>query len=159
MPLLLRFISLEFKIIALTAVRELFSSEHNCFYAGFGNRLTDIIAYRAVGVPATKIFIVNANSQIQHVNTLYTKSYPELAELTDLMFPNRTVQAKRKVDNEFNTYNYWKTPIDLSVVDQDLQAQKQKQKEQEKQKKSNAKNHVNGGAIRKRSSSVKRHHR
>ena len=41
--------------MALRDVRQLFSTDSNPFYAGFGNRETDVVSYRAVGVPATKV--------------------------------------------------------------------------------------------------------
>ena len=49
----------EFKIEALKAIRDLFPPGVNCFYAGFGNRPTDTVAYEASGVPLGKIFIIN----------------------------------------------------------------------------------------------------
>ena len=39
-----------FKIAALKNIRNLFPDEWNPFYAGFGNRDTDAISYRAVGI-------------------------------------------------------------------------------------------------------------
>lgn len=41
------------------AIRALFPSDCNPFYAGFGNRDTDEISYLKVGIPKGKIFIIN----------------------------------------------------------------------------------------------------
>jgi phosphatidate phosphatase LPIN len=49
----------EFKIATLQEIRALFPAEWNPFYAGFGNRDTDEISYRAVNVPPARIFIIN----------------------------------------------------------------------------------------------------
>jgi len=48
-----------FKISALMNIKTLFPVEKNPFYAGFGNRETDTISYRAVGIELGKIFIIN----------------------------------------------------------------------------------------------------
>lgn len=49
----------EFKIATLQDIRNLFPPDWNPFYAGFGNRDTDEISYREVGVPPSRIFIIN----------------------------------------------------------------------------------------------------
>lgn len=40
-------------------IKALFPPDYNPFYAGFGNRDTDELAYRKVGIPKGKIFIIN----------------------------------------------------------------------------------------------------
>lgn len=40
-------------------IRKLFPSDYNPFYAGFGNRDTDELSYRRIGIPKGKIFIIN----------------------------------------------------------------------------------------------------
>lgn len=49
----------EFKIATLQDIRALFPPDWNPFYAGFGNRDTDEISYKEVGVPLNRIFIIN----------------------------------------------------------------------------------------------------
>ena len=58
-----------FKIAALRNIRELFSPEQSPFAAGFGNRDTDAISYRAVGVELDKIFIINHDGEVYHFNS------------------------------------------------------------------------------------------
>jgi hypothetical protein len=58
----------EFKIGALREVQQLFAKDYNPFYAGFGNRDTDDISYRAVGIHPNKIFIINPRSEITQVD-------------------------------------------------------------------------------------------
>jgi phosphatidate phosphatase LPIN len=70
-----------FKIAALRQIRELFPDEWNPFYCGFGNRETDTISYRAVGINLYRIYIINPDGEIEHFNATYKKSYPHLNEL------------------------------------------------------------------------------
>ena len=99
----------EFKIVALRDVKHLFDDEYCPFFAGFGNRITDVVAYRAVGVPPTRIYIINPHGSIQHVNSHFKKSYPELGSLVHAMFPS--VLDGRKGDSEFNDFQHWRLPI------------------------------------------------
>lgn len=43
----------------LQDIRRLFPPDYNPFYAGFGNRDTDELSYRKIGIPKGKIFIIN----------------------------------------------------------------------------------------------------
>ena len=43
----------------LQDIRKLFPSDYNPFYAGFGNRDTDELSYKKMGIPKGKIFIIN----------------------------------------------------------------------------------------------------
>jgi len=76
-----------FKIAALKNIRNLFPDDSNPFYCGFGNRDTDAVSYRAVGISLGRIFIINHDGEIHHYNSTYKKSYPLLTELVDDMFP------------------------------------------------------------------------
>jgi len=53
-----------FKIASLNNIKNLFPQGMDPFYAGFGNRETDAISYREVGVPNGKIFIVNPDGEV-----------------------------------------------------------------------------------------------
>ena len=76
-----------FKIAALKNIRNLFPDEFNPFYGGFGNRDTDAVSYRAVGIALHRIFIINPEGEIHHFNSEYKKSYPLLTEIVNEMFP------------------------------------------------------------------------
>ena len=77
-----------FKIACLKNIVRLFPKEHPPFYCGFGNRDSDAVSYRDVGVPLGKIFIINPDSDIHHFESQqYKKSYPMLAGMIDEMFP------------------------------------------------------------------------
>lgn len=47
------------EIRLLQDIKKLFPSDYNPFYAGFGNRDTDELSYRKIGIPKGKIFIIN----------------------------------------------------------------------------------------------------
>eukprot|EP01080_Neovahlkampfia_damariscottae_P003376 gene3376-5923_t len=75
----------EFKIAALRDVQLLFPKDP--FYAGFGNKINDFIAYRTVGVPIYRIFIIESTG-ILRVNSVLHKSYKDVNELVDMIFPD-----------------------------------------------------------------------
>ena len=55
----------EFKIPSLVNVLQLFPPGSHPFYAGFGNRNTDVEAYLAVGIPPSKIFVINPAGEVR----------------------------------------------------------------------------------------------
>lgn len=64
----------EFKIAVLQDVCSLF--EDGPFYAGFGNRITDSISYKTVGVPIQRIFTINPQGDIKaEVTNTFKSSY------------------------------------------------------------------------------------
>jgi len=108
-----------FKIEALRDIRNLFPDDRNPFYSGFGNRDTDAMAYRAVGIPLEKVYIINPQGQIHHVNSTYSKSYPMLNEMVDEMFPPVRTDGY-DVDDAFNNSNFWRQPgLHLNDIDYD----------------------------------------
>jgi phosphatidate phosphatase LPIN len=96
----------EFKIACLKDIAELFPNR-NPYYAGFGNRASDVITYRTVGVPKGKIFTINPRGEITISNNTYKKSYVKLNDLVNEMFPpiNKPLE-----NDEFNAFQYWKLP-------------------------------------------------
>ncbi|CAI2381834.1 unnamed protein product [Moneuplotes crassus] len=91
-----------FKIAALLNIKNLFKDNHSPFYAGFGNRETDAISYRAVGIDFKRIFIVNPQGEIVILKSMYKKSYPLINELVDQMFPSVCIATERAKENEEN---------------------------------------------------------
>ena len=78
-----------FKIACLRNIQKLFPADNPPFYCGFGNRDSDAVSYREVGVPLGKIFIINPQSVIHHYESKqYQKTYPMIAEMLDQMFPS-----------------------------------------------------------------------
>lgn len=102
------------------------------FYAGFGNRITDALSYRTVGVPSSRIFTINTVGEV-HMELLemagYKASYVSIGELVDQFFPPVNLSAARKgqdivglnnTTNQFSDVNFWRDPIkeldDLSSI-------------------------------------------
>ena len=54
-----------FKMACLRDIQSLYGEQVKTpFYAGFGNRITDALSYRSVGVPSSRIFTINTNSDV-----------------------------------------------------------------------------------------------
>ena len=92
----------EFKTNCLIDLRSLFDVNNvNPFYAGFGNKLTDITTYKTIGIDAKLIFIIDQTGLVNynHDQTGYNKvneldvqprklsSYLELSNLVNNFFP------------------------------------------------------------------------
>ena len=77
-----------FKIKCLKEIKDLFPSDCEPFYAGFGNRDTDYISYKTLSINENKIFIINPKGEISQINQIYyQKSYSLINEMVDFMFP------------------------------------------------------------------------
>lgn len=117
----------EFKISALKEIASLFPHGSSPFYAGFGNRDTDFVSYRAVGMPDSKIFIINPAGDVRLFSGAYRKSYPLLNSLVHDMFPLTTeapIDAALvgprfgrpvAVDESFGDAQYWKPSIAMGT--------------------------------------------
>ncbi|XP_050384349.1 phosphatidate phosphatase PAH1 isoform X2 [Argentina anserina] len=99
----------EFKIACLEDIKKLFPKDYNPFYAGFGNRDTDELSYRKIGIPKGKIFIINPKGEvaISHHRAGDVKSYTSLHTLVNDMFPPTSLVEQE----DFNSWNYWKLPL------------------------------------------------
>jgi phosphatidate phosphatase LPIN len=100
----------EFKIACLTDILGLFPAGSRPFYAGFGNRRSDVDSYRFVGINEDKIFTINHKGYIRTRNRTYRKTYTSLHELVDDMFPPFD-SASGDLDEQFNDANYWALPL------------------------------------------------
>lgn len=109
----------EFKIRALREVRSLFPLHYNPFHAGFGNRDTDVISYRAVGLIPQRIFVVNPRGELVVTKARYESvaSYSTLQDLVESVFPDITGHVgQQKIQTiaeraTFNSWNYWKPSL------------------------------------------------
>lgn len=75
----------EFKIACLEGVKKAFPPHAKPFYAGFGNRINDVVAYSATGIPKHKIFIID-HEGVVHVCKVQ-QSYLNLSHLVHETFP------------------------------------------------------------------------
>lgn len=97
----------EFKIACLEDIRALFPSDYNPFYAGFGNRDTDELSYRKIGIPKGKIFIINPKGEVAISHRIDVRSYTSLHTLVNDMFPPTSLVEQE----DFNSWNYWRMPL------------------------------------------------
>ncbi|XP_042512775.1 phosphatidate phosphatase PAH1-like isoform X1 [Macadamia integrifolia] len=97
----------EFKIACLEDIKALFPKDYNPFYAGFGNRDTDELSYRKIGIPKGKIFIINPKGEVAINHSIDVKSYTSLHTLVNDMFPPTSLVEQE----DFNAWNYWKIPL------------------------------------------------
>ncbi|KAK9475280.1 Lipin/Ned1/Smp2-domain-containing protein [Dipodascopsis tothii] len=105
-----------FKMACLRDIQSLYGlREGTPFYAGFGNRITDALSYRSVGVPSSRIFTINPNADV-HMELLelagYKSSYVHMSDLVDHFFPPVSVQLG---DERYTDVNFWREPmLDIS---------------------------------------------
>jgi phosphatidate phosphatase PAH1 len=112
----------DFKVPALRDIRNLFpKNQPSPFYAGFGNRDSDKIAYKSVGVPPGKIFIVNSSGVIVTENLTMGHSYSSIHELKHHVFPDISVKKQQQISTHasFNDTNFWKQSIMNIDTDED----------------------------------------
>ena len=76
------------KILSLIEIKNLFGEEDDkIFFAGFGNKETDAIAYRYLGIDLKNIFIINPFSKIKQLGEKEKTNYDELCKKCDIFFP------------------------------------------------------------------------
>ncbi|KAF4399385.1 hypothetical protein G4B88_022468 [Cannabis sativa] len=97
----------EFKIACLEDIKKLFPNDYNPFYAGFGNRDTDELSYRKIGIPKGKIFIINPKGEVAISHRIDVKSYTSLHTLVNDMFPPTSLIEQE----DFNSWNFWRVPL------------------------------------------------
>lgn len=100
----------EFKISCLRDVQALFPTNSQPFYAGYGNRINDVWAYQAVGIPIVRIFTINHRGELKHELTqTFQSSYSNMTYIVDQMFPAK--HGGGALLEDFSQFNYWREPI------------------------------------------------
>ncbi|KRX84392.1 Phosphatidate phosphatase LPIN2 [Trichinella sp. T6] len=116
-----------FKTSCLMEIRALFPAFADPFYAGFGNKLNDIIAYKAAGIPVHRMYCIDHRGVIKSAVKSLNLSYPHMTDLVDYIFPplNRTVNEP-VLQSDFPSpllyadYNYWKLkPYELDAEEKE----------------------------------------
>ncbi|TYZ62781.1 hypothetical protein PybrP1_006976 [[Pythium] brassicae (nom. inval.)] len=79
----------DFKVAALSAIRALFPSDVNPFYAAFGRTFADSVVFTQVGVFPGKVFLVDeGDGRLRHKSMMnFQESYSSLLAMLDKMFP------------------------------------------------------------------------
>lgn len=106
-----------FKMAALKDIKSLFPADHNPFHAGFGNRETDAISYKSVGIPLEKVFIVDPRGDIQHHNCDTTKSYALINHMIKDLFPNIIHHEKVKLAQALKEENVLILENELAIAE------------------------------------------
>ena len=75
------------KIPVLSELKNLFPQNTTPFFAGFGNRETDGVAYRYVNIPLNNIFIIDTSSKVLRLGETKKGSYKLIADKIDEIFP------------------------------------------------------------------------
>ncbi|KAK9505528.1 hypothetical protein O3M35_009562 [Rhynocoris fuscipes] len=98
----------EFKISCLKDIQALFPPHIKPFYAGYGNKINDVWAYQAVGIPIFRIFTINHRGELKHELTeTFQSTYTNMSQLVDQMFP----ASKPFSSEDFSEFVYWREPI------------------------------------------------
>jgi phosphatidate phosphatase LPIN len=111
-----------------------FFHQRTPFYAGFGNRLTDALSYRSVGIPPTRIFTINSNAEVSlHLLTLnaFRTSYMSIWELVDHYFPPVGLLVQEGGEG-YTDFNYWREPT--LEVDQFSGSESDSEEERERER-------------------------
>ena len=77
------------KILSLLEIKNLFGKQDDeqHFYAGFGNKETDAIAYRYLDIPMNNIYIINPSSEVTQLGKKEKTTYTKIIESFEENFP------------------------------------------------------------------------
>ncbi|KAI6169990.1 LNS2 domain-containing protein [Aphelenchoides bicaudatus] len=127
----------EFKIACLTELLNLFPNKA-AFYAGFGNRETDIKSYLAVGIPPTRILIIDTYGKVRNVaHTEFSTNYDIMIKnnIVDCLFPPFIENTKQQKSH--TPFTYWTLgPTEINEDEMKSYEQDRENKQQENKKKS-----------------------
>ncbi|KAG5671749.1 hypothetical protein PVAND_001929 [Polypedilum vanderplanki] len=100
----------QFKIECLSDIKSLFGDK-NPFYAGYGNRINDVWAYRAVGIPIMRIYTINPRGELKHELTqTFQSTYCSMTYIVDQLFPPIKLTDEDD-DIEYTSFNFWREPV------------------------------------------------
>lgn len=106
-----------FKMACLRDIQRLFGPHaKDAFFAGFGNRITDAMSYRSVGIGSGKIYTIDSTGIIKTelLQAAHKGSYVGLNDLVNEVFP----PVKTKAKPEYTDFNYWRDPLpDIALPD------------------------------------------
>lgn len=99
----------DFKIACLKTIKELFE-DTNPFVAGFGNKVTDVITYKSLEIPLSRIFTINHRGElyVELVKTL-SGTYKTMNDFVDNIFPYLSNETIPFIDHTFSDFSWWST--------------------------------------------------
>ncbi|CAH2003407.1 unnamed protein product [Acanthoscelides obtectus] len=90
----------------MSDIKALFPLDSNPFYAGYGNRINDVWAYRAVGIPIVRIFTINPKGELKHELTqTFQSSYTSQSLVVDEVFPPLWHKIKENEETYKHAYD------------------------------------------------------
>jgi len=103
----------EFKISCLKDLKSLFPVDQP-FFAGLGNRETDIKSYQAVGIPLQRILMIDYYGLVRWADKSgYISDFKAMAaDTVDFIFPPISTRASITGSQNFNSFEYWKNGIE-----------------------------------------------
>jgi phosphatidate phosphatase LPIN len=102
----------EFKIACLRDIRKLFPDDKNPFYAGYGNRVNDVWAYQAVGIPMSRIFTINPKGELRHeLTNAFQTSYGSMSNIVDHVFPPTDAHSSPSMALGYSNFTFWREPL------------------------------------------------
>jgi phosphatidate phosphatase LPIN len=109
----------EFKISCLKDIQSLFPKHNNPYYAGYGNKSTDVTAYKTVGIPVSRIFTINPQGELKHeISHIFQSSYSKLCDYVDLIFPPFRAQLNTSSTGHsgYDSFNYWRNSVPVDIM-------------------------------------------
>ncbi|KAJ1349366.1 hypothetical protein KIN20_004921 [Parelaphostrongylus tenuis] len=108
----------EFKIAALTDLKKLFPVKQP-FFAGFGNRETDVKSYLAVDIMPAQILIIDPSGRVRRSDSIgYVSNYLSMAtETADYLFPPLKKISRSKSVSDLKDEQLqpsWTSPLEHS---------------------------------------------
>ena len=115
----------EFKIECLSNILKLFPSDEYPYYAGFGNKPSDKIAYEKIGIDPGKIYIINEKGEIsRNIRTKCSTNFLLMDEQINELFPYVYDNGYNSIFYSDNiTYNYMpniNTLIDKNEMEEEI---------------------------------------
>lgn len=101
-----------FKIACLKKIETLFEPE-NPYIAGFGNKINDVIAYKTLNIPESKIFTISPEGNIRlEISKSVGGTHKALNEFVEQMFPRIHADCDIEYDHRYSDSSFWKLPME-----------------------------------------------
>ena len=81
------------------------TDDHTPYFAGYGNRPNDIVAYQTVGIPRERIFIIDKTGELKgSLSQTMLTTYKEQSNIVDFYYP--------PIDKDLHIdHKYWEAPL------------------------------------------------
>lgn len=112
----------EFKIECLLNLLKLFPSDVEPFYAGFGNKSSDKIAYEKIGIDPGKIYIINEKGEVsKNFKTKCKTNFLLMDEQIDELFPYVYDKGYNSVFYSDNIVNNYMPNINTLIDEKEME--------------------------------------